>query len=256
MIIITDIWLYCVLQIPAKTASPSKPGPPTLSLPRFVRVYVCICLCLCSCVCLIVPMVFWLTVLITYEWHDKLYYLYRFGARGELLSRVNGGGISVTYTFLRQPSVYGKHMNVVELTFFNHSDHPIKKITMKPKVWTLFSLCCVVKAVCDFCLWLLILFVIIVVLYYVVLRCVVESVSINIYIWDMLSSIIMMTHMHMCVVIRAWATTQASKAIWVYGEGLTTFQNYQKDNPKTWGFIMTSKATLSNPSYSKSCECS
>lgn len=52
----------------------------------------------------------------------------------QLLSRVSGHGLLVTYRFTRSPSLFSSKMCSIELQFSNQSDKPIANIRLGEKV--------------------------------------------------------------------------------------------------------------------------
>ena len=52
----------------------------------------------------------------------------------DLLNRITGGGLSGVYRFTRTVSIFSPKMTSVEITFTNHSDHPIEGIRLGDKV--------------------------------------------------------------------------------------------------------------------------
>jgi len=52
----------------------------------------------------------------------------------ELLNRVNGGGLSASYTFTRTISVMSSRSISVELSFTNYGDQPVNNLHISNKV--------------------------------------------------------------------------------------------------------------------------
>ena len=53
----------------------------------------------------------------------------------ELLNRVTGGGLYVSYTFTRTISIMSSRSVSVELTLSNFSDQPVSNLHISNKVW-------------------------------------------------------------------------------------------------------------------------
>ena len=59
----------------------------------------------------------------------------------DLLNRITGDGLGITYKFTRTVSIFSMKMVSLDLTFTNTTEGPMKKICMGEKVRKLSSAC-------------------------------------------------------------------------------------------------------------------